>query len=459
MDPSPNSLDQQSGCRKHGCLIVLVTLVALVVAGGMLVYHMVFRTAMPYRIFAAMLEKANPNMHIEGIEGDIKTGLSVASITWGDVPGSPSEIVGLRVRYNGYQDAGKTRRLVINEVGVDRAHIDLADLPSGTVTTSQSTVTVSSSGDTTVTSSSSGAGTNPPNPFAAGNNGGAAFPNGLDSVEVERVSILDVLITNRNVPDFRISIPKIEWTGFKATPNSVEPGVLTIESDRLTVHTNPGRTVDVDGQNISFQKSITGVAQPALHPAIKQPIPFSADASFVPQGANMRPLHFVAWDGKLEINETKEGGGTLHARQLDLASLIDPRKLFGDQAAELPNDLVLNAVIAPGFDAGNGTMKIVDGSFRLGTAKFEIQPVEFAKAALAHLNLKAVAKTDAGAIMWSLPLANFGTEYQPRLIAAGMPQTEILAQIFAGRPYEQLSAEEKKAIDARVPVYFPAVEK
>jgi len=459
----PNSPNQPSGCRKHGCLIAIVTLVVLIVAAGVAFYYTVFRTAMPFRIVANMMQKANPSMHIEGIEGNLATGVSVASITWGDAPGSPSEITGLRIRYNGYEDAGRTHRLVINDIGVNRAHIDIADLPSSNgVTTSRSTTVVNSNGTTTTTTTTtSGSAANAPNPFAAmaNANNGSGFPQGLDSVEVRNVSILDVLLTNRNVPGFRVSIPKIEWTGFKATPDSFEPGVLTIESDRLTVHTNPGRTVAVDGQDIPFQKSITGTAQPALHPAIKQPINFAADVSFVPKGGALRPYHFVVADGKLEVNEAVDGSGALHARQLDLAGLIDPRKLFGNQAADLPGDLVLNAVVGKGFEEGNGTMKIVDGSFRLGTATFEVQPLEFSKAALEHINLKAVAKTDAGNITWSLPLAKFGSEYHPTLAGQEMSPGDVLAHIFAGKPYDQLSAEEKKTIDARIPVYFSPVEK
>ncbi|EDY17679.1 hypothetical protein CfE428DRAFT_4718 [Chthoniobacter flavus Ellin428] len=459
----PNSPNQPSGCRKHGCLIAILTLVVLIVVAGAAAYYTIFHTAMPFRLVANMMQKANPSMRIEGIDGNLSTGVSVASIKWGDAPGSPSEITGLRIRYNGYEDAGKTHRLVINDVGVNRAHIDIADLPSNNgVTTSQSTTVVNSNGTTTTTTTtSSGSSANAPNPFTAmaNANNGSGFPQGLDSVEVRNVSILDVLITNRNVPEFRVSIPKIEWTGFKATPDSFEPGVLTIESDRLAVATNPGRTVTVEGQSTAFQKSIIGMVQPALHPAIKQSISFSADVSFVPKGGALRPYHFVAADGKLEINEALDGSGAVHARQLDLAGLIDPRKLFGDQTADLPSDLVLNAVVAKGFEEGNGTMKIVDGSFRLGTTTFEVQPLEFSKAALAQINLKAVAKTDAGNITWSLPLAKFGSEYHPSLAAQGMSPGDVLAHLFAGKAYAELSADEKKTIDARIPVYFSPTEK
>jgi len=471
---SPESYDQPSFFRRYGCLIFLVAFALLIVGGFLFARYMIVSTPMPFRMVARMIEKANPNVRIEGISGDLKTGVSVSSITWGTVPGKPSEILDLRIRYNGYGDMSQTHRLVIHEVGVRRAHIDLADLPSADAAITQTTVTSYSTTSSTTTSGSTTATTPPSGPttsttttssadgpvtttttttsFTMPTLPGAPLPNGLQAFEIERMSIEDVLITNRNSPDFRLSIPKVEWTGFKATPTSLDPGALTVESDRLMLHTEPGRTVQVDGQSIAFQKLLKGTAQPALHPAIKQPISFTADLSFQPQG-DAGPFHFVFADGNLEINGTANGGGSIHARQVDLASFLDPKKIFGEQTADLPGDLVLDAVAGPGFATGNGTMKITGGSFRLGVATFQIQPLEFTKAGLSGAVFQAVFKTDAGDILWQLPLARFGDEYHPRLMSQGMATTEILSRVFAGRPYEQLTAEEKKAIDARVPVY------
>jgi len=468
---SQESYDQPSFIRRYGCLIFLVAIVLLVVGGFLFARYMIFSTPLPYRIVAKMIEKANPNMRIEGLTGDLKSGMNVSSITWGEVPGSPSEIRDLRIRYNGYGDAGKTHRIVINEAGVKRAHIDLADLPSANSTTTQTTVvspgsttTTTVDGNTTTTTtttstSSSGGYTSTSTTSTTRPSVSApTLPNGVESIEIERVDIEDVLITNRNNPEFRVSIPKIEWTGFKMTQTSFEPGVLTVESDRLSLHTEQGRKVQVDGQDVAFQKLLKGIAQPALHPAIKQPIVFAADLSFLPQG-DVRPAHVLMDDGKLEINVAADGSGSVRARQVDLAGYIDPKKIFGEQAADLPSEVVLSATAAPGFSEGNGSMKIAGGSFRLGASTFQIQPLELTKAAQNGASLKAVLKTDAGSITWELPLANFGDEYHPQLTSPGMEPREAVSRVFTGRSYQQLSAEEKKEIDARVPVYFTPTEK
>ena len=455
----PELPSQPSFLRRHGCLVFLLTIVALFVIAVMVGYHMLVSTAMPYRFIASMIQKANPNVHIEGITGDLKTGVGVSSITWGEVPDKPSEILDLRIRYNGFGDAGNTHRIVINDAGVRRAHIDLADFPSGNnVTSTQTTTVTNGSTTTTVSTSTSGPSAVTTVPSFPSSPTGAAFPQGIESIEVERVSIEDVLITNRNTPDFRLSIPKIEWTGFKATPTSIEPGVLTVESDRLALHTTPGRALQVDGKEMAFQKLLTGTAQTALHPAIKQPIAFTVDFSLLPQGQSS-PFHVLAADGRLEINGMSDGGGAIHTRDLELAGFLDARRLYGEQAADLPGELVLSAVAGPGFDEGRGSMKIVGGSFRLGVLTFQIEQSEFTKFEQYATTVKAVSKTDAGDIFWTLPLANLGQEYHPRLASTGLSPTETLARVFAGKPYTDLNAEEKKAIDARVPIYFPPPEK
>lgn len=463
---SPESYPQPSFLRRHGCLTFLAVVVLLLVAGVLFARYMIFSTPLPYRIVAALIEKANPNVHISGLTGDIQKGLNVGSITWGQMPGSPSEIRDLRIRYNGYGEAGKTHRIVLNEVAVSRAHIDLADLPTTNSTTTTTTTTSGGTATTTTveggatstttvsSSSSSGTSTTMTSRTRAGS-AGPTLPAGVESFEIERVSIEDVLITNRNSP-FRLSIPKIAWTGFKVTPTSFEPGLLTVESDRLTLRTEAGRKVSLEDTDVTFQKLLKGVAQPALHPAIKQPIAFAADLTFLPQG-DVRPFHILLDDGRLEISGTADGAGSVRARQVDLASYIDPKKVFGDQAADLPSEVVVSAVATAGFADGSGSMKIAGGSFRLGVAKFQIQPLEFTKADQNAAVLKAVLKTDAGEIVWELPLANFGDDYRPRLTSPGMPPEEAVSRVFTGRSYQQLSPEERKAVDERVEVYIPGM--
>jgi len=428
-NPPPLPSTGSSFPWRFGCIAVLVLFVCLIIAAVLGARHAIMKTALPFKGFAAFIEKANPNVKITGISGDLSTGPSVASITWGDDPKKRSEILDLRVKYNGFSDARAKNQVIIEDVGVRKAHIDIADF--GTLT--KTTTTSSTSGTSTGTSSSN---TSP-------------LSTTLDRFEIKRVLIEDVLITNRNT-DFRLSIPKISWTGFVATPKTIEPGEVIIESDRLTLHSGAGQTLPIADASVTFQKAVTGTAQPLLHSAIRQPLSFALNFTIVPE-VKVPAFHFSAADSKLEIATTADGGQALHIRGLDLPSWIDATKIYGAQAADLPTELVIEAVAAP----EDGPLKIVGGMFRLGTALFEIEPAEFTKDQQATAKLQAVWRSPGGEIRWSLPLETAFTEFRPRLTStADLPPTEILARVFAGKPYAELSTEERRGIDLRIPIYF-----
>ncbi|MDQ3621699.1 MAG: hypothetical protein M3463_04305 [Verrucomicrobiota bacterium] len=429
MNPNPPPLKQPGplSLRRYGWLVILVTLILM---GVLAVCYAVLQTAMPFKAFAVLIKKGNPNLKMTGVSGNLATGPSVASITWGTDPGQRSEILELRVEYNGLADAWANKRLIIEDVGVRKAHIDLTDI--STYLNDISTRVTTGSGRSEPAS-------------------GAAFPRRrrLESVEIRRVLIENVLLSNRHTR-FQLSIPRVEWTGFKMTAQGVELGELHVESDRLTLHTGPGRTRPLAGESVTFQKSLTGTVQPLLDAAIRQPISFTLDFTFVPE-VPAPAYQFSAADGKLEMATTADGGHALHVRKLDLPALLDATELYGPAAADFPSDLVLEAVAAH-----DGPLKIVSGSFRLGVATFQIEPAEFAAADRANATVQAVLRTVAGEIRWSLPLKDVPIQFRPRLSAsAELAPAEILARVFAGKPHAELDAEEKRAIDVQLPVYFP----
>jgi hypothetical protein len=433
MNPAPPPLPHSKppgpfSLQRYGCLVILVVVVALIVLAVFALRYAIFETAVPFRTVAALIEKGSPNMKISGVGGDLATGPSVASITWGVDPAHRSEILDLRVKYNGLADARKNRRVVIEDVGVRKAHIDLTDM--------EGFVTASRSGSRPVRE-------------PRDSKEGSGFPPDLDSIEVRRVLIEDVLFTNRK-SGFRLSIPKVAWTGFKATPQGVEAGELHVESDRLSLHTGPGRTHALGSESVTFEKSLNGVLQPLLHPAIRQPLAFSVDFTFIPE-VRAPAFHFSGLDNRVELATTADGGHGLKVRHLDLPTLLDAKKLYGADAAEFPSDLVLEAVTEP----EEGPLRVLGGSFRLGVATFQIVPSEIPRNDQENAALQAVLPIDGGEIRWSLPLREFPIHFRPRLTATPeLPPTEILARVFTGRSYSKLDADEKRSSDARVPAYF-----
>ena len=424
--------------QRNGCLIVLVLVVAGLVAVVLLTWHMVMGTAMPFQQMAKVIEDAFPGVKINGISGSISTGPSVESITWGDDPAHRSEITGLRIKYSGYRDFLQNKRLILTDVGVRKAHIDLADFEE---LREEVRAASGKSSSPSRRSSKSSSSTSSSSPFT---------DLGLESFEIKQLLIENVLVTNRN-SDFRLSIPKVLWTGFKATRTDLDGGVLTVESDRLSVTTLPAQVLPLEGEAAVSKRTLTGTIQALTHPAIRQPIHFNLEYAFLTEKQRLW-FRLQAADGKVQAMTTGGGGHTLRLNHLDAGTLLDAAKLYGKDAADFPADLVLEAAELP----DDGTMQIASGSFRLGVTTFEIQPRQIARDDETETELIAVARTGAEELRWTLPLQDWPEEYRPALSSVPeLPLNEILARIFAGKKYADLTPEEKQTIDARLPAYSP----
>src|SRR4051812_37370950 len=95
--------------RRYGCIVVLAVIVLFIIGAVLFLRHLVIGTAVPFKAVANLIEKATPNVKFTGISGNLSPGPSVGSITWGDDPANPSQILDLRVKYNGYADASANK--------------------------------------------------------------------------------------------------------------------------------------------------------------------------------------------------------------------------------------------------------------------------------------------------------------------------------------------------------------
>lgn len=443
-EPPPLKQPGPLSFQRYGCLVLLALIATGLVVLGFLTWHMLTGTAMPFRQVARIIEQSFPGVKITGISGNISTGPSVESITWGNDAEHRSEIAGLRIKYNGYRDVRDKKRLILTDVGVRKAHIDLADFEDF-----MNEVKASSNRNTS--SSSNNRQSKPSSSSSSGSSQSPLTEFGLDSFEITQLLIEDVLITNRN-SDFRLSIPKVTWTGFKATKTDLDGGELSVQSDRLTVATLPSQKLPLEGEATVSKRTLTGTVQPLMHPSIRQALNFNIEYAYVTDKQRLW-FQIQAADGKLQAASTDDGGRTLKANHLDPGAFLDAAKLYGKNAADFPSDIVLEATEAP----DDATVQIASGSFHLGVATFEIQAATIDKDDEDEPpELVATARIGSDEIRWHLPLDNFPEEYHPTLSSnPGLPPQEILARIFTGKQYADLTPEEKQAIDARVPVYFP----
>jgi hypothetical protein len=323
----------------------------------------------------------------------------------------------------------KSRQLIFSDVGVSRAHLDVSDIHwQSTNTTTSPTV-------------------------SRPNQANPALPANLSAFRIDRVSFEDVLITNRHT-GFHLEIPKIEWTGFKVTDDAVEPGNITVQSDRLDIRTRPGRTVPIAGKPFPFQKTLEISAKPQLHPALRQPLACLVDFSLPPRG-EMMSWHIAAADGAIEASGSG-GSGQISVRDFDAARLLDSAALFGRAAPDLPTDLTFKLTTT----SDPAAWRLAGGQFRLGTAQFEIHPCVSPRQLAIPAVIRAVAHVGPEEISWLLPVpaADEFPPFQPRFSAnPEIPLPAVLALVFFGKPYAELSAAERAAIDAKVPAYTPPV--
>ena len=397
-----------------------------VIFGG---YYLVMHTAVPLRMLGAVFMSGdNPeNIKVEGISGSIAKGFKIKSIRWGTAIGA-SEVRDVCLAYNNFWDLVGGQRLVFQEIRIGRAHLDVTGSEQLLNELSDNSADDSStngarSTNSVVWTNSIGVARYPPSPRR---------PPGL--FQIDRISVEDVFITNR-ANGFSLSVPTIEWKGFKALNGNVELGHLKIDSDRLKVTTLPGEEVDLQGKKKSFQKKLQGTVLPRLHPAILQPIAFTVDVGH--DGTSLF-WRLKAFDGKLEAYRLEDQSGLVKCQDLDLAAYIN---------APVPQHLSLEAPLS-----GSATIPkdgLRKGSFTLGRKAFAIEPLELEGPEDASKTNQLVAVCRSGDIVFTyrVIIPDQPWKVEQRLMATpAMTPEETLAQVFYEQRFAELTEEDQQSV-------------
>jgi hypothetical protein len=410
-------------------IYALVGLAAVFILGVAVAYYVVMHTSVPFQALESMLTQANTNAHVkvEGLTGTISTGFKVRSIRWGEENAGGGEIQDVRVTYDNFWELLGGRRIVVREIHIGKAHLDVTGLEELTAA------------DTTQAA-------NVQNPFLTNspwaNAGGQRRRPGLELVQIDQVAIEDVFITNR-VTGLGLTIPAIHWSGFKSANGQVELGRLEIDSDRLTVTTTNGRTVAVNGQPVAFQKLLQGTLLPRLHPSIRQPIAFTADVGCTQGKVAWR---LVAFDGALEAYRGQDRQGFLHCTNLDLAAYFD---------GPIPQQLTLSGAIVPGAGSKSPRLDLSGGSFRLGTNHFEVLAAELEQSESGQTNqLAAVGHYGGEQFTYRLLVGDKPWKIQQSLEShPPISPQDTLAILFASKPYGDLAPAQRQEIDRKLSAF------
>ena len=408
MNPPP-SLPIAPGRSFLGCLLkIVIGLVVLVAVAVVGVYIALMHTAIPFKAVASMIEKAgaDENLRISGITGSLSTGIGIGSVEW-----TGGELADLRITYNGLGDLSARKQLILHEVHVGKAHLDISTWKNDNSEASKPAVEST------------------PSPGA---NGGS----GLNLFQIDRLTISDVLLTN-SLTGFSLAIPEFDMTGFKAENGRWEFGQINVDTDRLKI-------VTTKPESAEFQKRVEVSVLPKLHPLVRQPIHFTVDVN----GDQAKPAcRLSAFDGKLVFEIHPDHTGTLHCSGLNLGDFFD---------APLPQDLTLDLASATEAGGKGGPVKIGAGSFKLGVRVFQITPGTFGKGEAADPNhlVLAVSHSDDDEISYELLPQQTPGSFNGRLVSKPpLSPQDTVARVFYGKLYSELEAADQKSVDRKTPFF------
>ncbi|MEI8380923.1 MAG: hypothetical protein WCJ09_12395 [Planctomycetota bacterium] len=392
---------ERSGC---GCVIrVLLGLFLLFLAVIALTYYVVMHTSWPLRSVARAIEKQGTpiNLRLKGISGSISSGMQIKSMEW-----KTGQVTDVRVKYNGIVDILYSRRLILHEIHVGKAHLNITGFNPDSLNDG-----------------------NAPPPQNA-NGGNEESP--LKLFQIDRLSLNDIEIKDDKT-GFLLSIPTILWTGFKAEKGKIEFGDLTANSDRLTIETTPSTSPE-------FQRHIQAVIFPKLHSTIRKPIKFSIDFAYAEDKFKYKCDIF---DGKLTIATQPDQSAVSQCQGLNLDEYFD---------AVLPRELTVTTIQTDDLQKLN-SLEIRGGSFKLGKRTFVITPQKLEHLAEAKRISSTLATSDEGGIQMSYGVAVMENDHGVPAISQqitsnpSMTPREVLAQLFYAKSVADLSESEQQELD------------
>ncbi len=391
----------RSGC---GCIIRILLglmLLALIVIG--VIYYVVMHTSWPLRSVAELIEKAGADvdLQLKGVSGSISSGMQVESMVW-----KTGQVSDVRIKYNGIADILYSRRLILTEIHVGKAHLNVTGFQPDS-TDHEETI--------------------PANTIVHHED------SPLKLLQIDRLSLNDIEIRN-DATGFQLSIPTILWTGFKAESGKIEFGELTANSDRLTIETTPSKLPD-------FQRHIQVAIFPKLHSRIRKTIPVSMDIAFL--GDKFR-YTCSAFDGKLTSMTLPDQSAISQCQGLNLEDYFD---------AALPRELILNTVHTSNPDNTSSSLEIRGGSFKLGRRTFLIIPQKIHRTAKENRATVVLATSpdDALVMNYVMTVNDHGNRLPTisQQVTSNPPMNprDTLAQLFFAKLAADLSEMEQQELD------------
>lgn len=397
--PVKSPPSKKPGC---GCLVNLLIGFGIAVLAVLATVWLVFmHSSWPLKKLVSVIEinGAGENLKVTGISGSLSSGIAIRSMKWND-----GELADLRIRYSGLMDLIRRKQLILLEVHVGKARLNVIEPDK-------------KGGDSA-------------SPAATGQPGD--WP--LRRLQIDRLTLADVVLSNR-ATGFTLAIPALEWTGFSAENGKVIFGNLSADTDHFKV-------VTTDAPAPPYQKRLDCTILPKMHALIRKPLHLVAELGQTGGGTICR---VVALDEGLEVLVNPDHSGRVLIKGVNLADYFD---------APLPQNITLNAVLETAAESGPRPMKIRGGSFLLGVRRFEIRagtwggPESQASQGLLH----AVSPGGDAEIRYDLQVIEDENRVVQRLTCdPPLGLEDAVALLFHGSRFSSLSTPDQSAVTRRLP--------
>ncbi len=412
--PLPPRLPSKNGCL-YWCLGIFVGVPVLLAIIG---YYVLMHTAVPLRLAAKILNQ-DQQIRIEGIAGSISRGFTIASIRYIDDSGNESILEGLALQWSDIGRMRKNRELVIDQIGLRRAHLYIDTSDDTTQPKSEATPTGSSS------TASSG--------------------NKLSLFEIKNVDIREVVIES-TTGDFKLVLDETLMKGFRIKGDEFDLASLSISSNFLDLHLEDAATATIAGEQIPFRRKVVGVLKPEMHKSLTKPIDFSIELGAI---AGQMVTRFRGFNGSVEAVDLGPQG-------YEAITLNDftPADTFAPEVSGPVSKLSIE--IRTGEEdprTGLRPTQLVSGNLTLGTTLFTMAPQVLRKD-LDESNehsesMVATSQRDGLEITATLKQSQEPPFYQV-VLSSNPPreQHDLLALLWFEKTYGDLTPDQAAEVDA-----------
>ena len=342
LGPSPlrsSATSSRKGCV-IGCLAAVIGVPLLLLLCG---YLLIMHSSVPLKMLAGAASQAD-GLTIKGISGSIASGFSIEELRTEDSNGKESVMEGLTLKWDDMTRLKTSRELIIEEIGLERAHIyfDSDDMGKGESESNRSEGT------------DSGASNSPTD------NDGTE----LELLEIRKVDIREVVFES-TTDGFQLELDEILMEGLRIQGDEFELGALTVGSNFLDLELEDAQPTTIAGQEIPFTRRLVGSVKPNVHESLAREIDFTFDMGAI-DGAFVHRIQML--DGKVRILDLGDDG----QQQLRIEDL-DPPDYISPDWHGLVRDLSL-MVTNEKRNPQTGLRKLIaeSGTFSVGSTEFVI---------------------------------------------------------------------------------------